>query len=291
MTVHSVPTIFILHPEKKMSFRKIMERFGAHFASYLPLKTAPRINCREYGFPDNAAVVPFYIPYYVAAESNLAAFAASPDYHALSAAAFRECAELADAEGCFFRGFADVSPFAEVRLAAMCGLGIIGDHGMIITPEHSSFVVLGEIVTDSAGVTSDFSPANGEIHECDHCGECRRACPTDALDERSRCISAITQKKGELSDEERRVIRETRSPWGCDRCALACPHTRRAAEAGTLETDVEYFRRNRLGNVSAADIAAMTDEEYASYTFSWRKREVLIRNLLICDENSAPDNA
>lgn len=274
-----------------MSLRKIMESFGARFASFLALGDAPRINNREYGFPPGASVVPFYIPYYVATESNLASFAASPDYHALTAAAFEECAVYAGAKGCYFRGFADVSPFAEVPLAAMCSLGIIGDHGMIITPAHSSFVVLGEIVTDSAEIARDFAPADGVIHRCDHCGACRRACPTDAIDDRSRCISAITQKKGELSDDERRVILETHSPWGCDRCALACPHTRRAANAGTLETDVEYFRRNRLGNVSAADIAAMTDEKYASYTFSWRKREVLIRNLLICDENSASDDA
>ncbi len=261
-----------------------MERFGARFAAFVPLDMAVRVNEREYGFPDGAAVAAFYIPYYVDAESNLASFAAAPDYHALSAAAFAECARLADAEGYYFRGFADVSPFAEVPLAAMCGLGVIGDHGMLITPEHSSFVVLGEIVTDSAEVRRDFAVTDGVIRRCEHCGACRRACPTDAIDDRTRCISAITQKKGELSNEERRVIRETRSPWGCDRCALACPHTRRAAEAGTLETDVEYFRRGRLGNVSAADIAAMTDEEYASYTFSWRKREVLIRNLTICDD-------
>lgn len=267
-----------------MSIRKIMERFGARFAAFVPLGTAPRVNEREYDFPDGAAVVPFYIPYYVAAESNLASFAASPDYHALTAAAFGECAGYAASEGCYFRGFADVSPFAEVRLAAMCALGIIGDHGMLITPEHSSFVVLGEIVTNSAEVARDFAPADGVIRQCEHCGACRRACPTDALDDRSRCVSAITQKKGELTAEERRIIQEKHSPWGCDRCALACPHTRRAAAGGTLETDVEYFRRGRLGNVSAADIAAMTDEEYASYTFSWRKREILIRNLTICDE-------
>lgn len=273
-----------------MSFREIMERFGARFAACLPLGMAPRINTRDYGFPHDAAVIPFYIPYYVAAESNLASFAASPDYHALTAAAFKACEESAAAEGCFFRGFADVSPFAEVPLAAMCGLGMIGDHGMLITPEHSSFVVLGEIVTDRAEAKASFPLADGEIRECEHCGACRRACPTDALDERSRCISAITQKKGELSEDERRVIRENHSPWGCDRCALACPHTRRAADAGTLETDVEYFRHNRLGNVTAADIAAMTDEEYGSYTFSWRRREVLIRNLLICGEKGTSDD-
>lgn len=271
-----------------MSFREIMEGFGARFASFLPLGKAPRINARDYGFPAEAAVIPFYIPYYTGVRSNLASFAAVPDYHALTAAAFGKCAVLAEAEGYFFRGFADVSPFSEVPLAAMCGLGIIGDHGMLITPAHSSFVVLGEIVTDLQYARTLFPAADGVIHECSHCGACRRACPTNAIDDRSVCISSITQKKGALTDRERRVIGENRSPWGCDRCALACPYTKQAADAGTLGTDVEYFLRNTLGTVSAADIAAMTDDEYRSYTFSWRRREVLIRNLLICEEADTP---
>ena len=271
-----------------MSIRTIMESFGARFAGRMALCGAPRINERDYGFPDGAFVVPFYIPYYVSEPSNLACFAASPDYHALAARAFGACSEYAREAGGYFRGFADVSPFSEVRLAAMCSLGVIGDHGMLITPAHSSFVVLGEIVCDLCEIERDFEPADGVARECEHCGACRRACPTDAPDERSRCISAITQKKGELTEQERAIIRKNRSPWGCDRCALACPHTKRAAEAGTLETDVEYFRRGRLGTVTAADVAAMSDETYASYTFSWRKREVLIRNLEICE--SCPEN-
>lgn len=266
-----------------MGVRSVMESFGARFARRTALADAPRINSRDYGFPAGAWVIPFYIPYYVGEASNLACFAASPDYHALAAAAFSACAEHAAREGGFFRGFADVSPFAEVKLAASCSLGVIGDHGMLITPDHSSFVVLGEIVSDLCEIARDFEIADGVVRECEHCGACRRACPTDALDDRSRCISAITQKKGELEAWERGVIRENRAPWGCDRCALACPHTKRAAERGTLETDVAYFRRNRLGVVTAADVAAMSDETYASYTFSWRKREVLIRNLLICE--------
>lgn len=272
-----------------MSVLEIMSGFGARYSRRMPLAEAPRINEREYGFPaDGAFVVPFYFPYYVGEYSNLACFAASPDYHALAAKTFEECAKYASSANGYFRGFADVSPFDEVRLAAMCSLGIIGDHGMLITKEHSSFVVLGEIVCDLPEIEETLEKADGAIGECEHCGACRRACPTDALDDRSRCISSITQKKGELSESEKDVIRETGSPWGCDRCALACPHTKKAAKEGTLETDVEYFRKRRLGVVTAADIAAMSEEEYASYTFSWRKREVLIRNLLLCEE--CPEN-
>ena len=276
-----------------MSIRSIMESFGARFSASLALSLAPRINDRDYAFPENGVVIPFYIPYFVGEESNLACFAASPDYHALAAAAFRECAAFAEENGIFFRAFADVSPFAEVALAAMCGLGVIGDHGMLITELHSSFVVLGEIVTDPKGA-ADLPAGDGKISDCEHCGACRAACPTNALDDRSLCISAITQKKGELTENERDVIRRTRSPWGCDRCALACPHTLRAAENGTLETDVDYFRRNRLGIVTSADIENMSDEEYASYTFSWRRREVMIRNLRIiesdCDKKGTVDD-
>lgn len=266
-----------------------MKSFGANFAGRMALADAPRINERDYGFPAAGAfVAPFYIPYYVDEPSNLACFAASPDYHALARRAFAACEDCAREAGGYFRGFADVSPFAEVPLAAMCSLGVVGDHGMLITKLHSSFVVLGEIVSDLPEICEALPPAEGAIRECEHCGACRRACPTGGLDDRSLCISSVTQKKGELTEGEKRIIRENRSPWGCDRCALACPHTKRAKAAGTLETDVEYFRQHRLGYVTAADVAAMSDEEYASYTFSWRKREVLIRNLQICAD--CPEN-
>ena len=69
--------------------------------------------------------------------------------------------------------------------------------------------------------------------------------------------------------------------WGCDVCALACPVTKIAMKNGTLKTDIPYFTEGRLGTVDEGLISSMSDEEYKRYSFSWRKREVMIRNIRI----------
>ncbi len=69
--------------------------------------------------------------------------------------------------------------------------------------------------------------------------------------------------------------------WGGDVCALACPVTNTAMKYGTLETDIPYFTEGRLGTVDEGMISSMSDEKYERYSFSWRKREVMIRNIRI----------
>ena len=148
----------------------------------------------------------------------------------------------------------------------------------------SSFIVLGEAVcglSEDELLAEGISRGEGKVGGCTHCGECRRQCPADAADDKSRCISSITQKKGELSESEKDIIRKTGMVWGCDVCALACPVTKIAMKNGTLKTDIPYFTEGRLGTVDEGLISSMSDEEYKRYSFSWRKREVMIRNIRI----------
>lgn len=264
----------------------VLRSFGVRCAGFIPLGDADLISKREYGFPEDAFVISFYLPYYTNVKSNLANFASARDYHQYYAELFRACESFMNEKhpGRYFRGFADVSPFAEVLLAAKCSLGVIGDHGMLITKDASSFIVLGEAVcglSEDELLAEGISKGEGKVGGCTHCGECRRQCPADAADDKSRCISSITQKKGELSESEKDIIRKTGMVWGCDVCALACPVTKTAMKNGTLETDIPYFTEGRLGTVDEGLISSMSDEEYERYSFSWRKREVMIRNIRI----------
>ena len=46
-----------------------------------------------------------------------------------------------------------------------------------------------------------------KIIHCEHCGACKRACPTGILrGEGVDCLSAITQKKGTLEDSEKEEL-------------------------------------------------------------------------------------
>ena len=65
------------------------------------------------------------------------------------------------------------------RAAEVCGLGKVGLHGKIITPEYGTFLRFVYIVTD-APLECD-PPFQGEV--CDKCGECIKACHGKAISE------------------------------------------------------------------------------------------------------------
>ncbi len=218
--------------------------------------------------------------------TNLAAFARVRDYHAFARALADELAALAAARypEAYAAGFADHSPFDEVHGAAFAGLGVIGDNGLLITTPHSSFVFLFEFLTDLPfGILADEGIPRGTeaIRFCGHCGRCAAACPGHCVGgDKSRCLSAVTQKKGALTKEEEAALRAAPWVWGCDVCQNECPYTAAAKARGTLAARIPYFA-DRLRVLRAAQVAAMTEEEYKSYPFSWRKREVILRNLAL----------
>ena len=65
------------------------------------------------------------------------------------------------------------------RAAEVCGLGKVGLHGKVITPEYGTFLRFVYIVTD-APLECD-PPFQGEV--CDKCGECIKACHGKAISE------------------------------------------------------------------------------------------------------------
>ena len=221
----------------------------------------------------------FAIPYLTPAQNrNLSAYAVSRDYHIFFKQLFDTV--IPKLEGAFpgylFGGFADDSPINEREAAARAGLGIIGDNGLLITEKYSSYVFLGEIITNLP-----IECKIGEIRRCEGCGRCKKACPMVTHGE---CLSAITQKKGELTDEEKRLIIENGSVWGCDKCQECCPHTTNAIKNKTIYTDVEFFESNRISNLTKDILDGMTREEFASRAYSWRGKSVIARNLDILEK-------
>lgn len=229
----------------------------------------------------------FAVPYYTTEcdldASNISAYAVSRDYHLFMAQLFDEILPLLRSE--FpqnrFAGFTDHSPIAEAQAAVRAGLGYWGCNHLFLTDKHSSFVFLAEIVTDAM---LD-APAKGE-KTCPACGACRKACPV-GLDI-SRCHSALTQKKGELSEKERAAILTHGSAWGCDLCQRACPITERARKNGTLYTQIPFFVQSARTPLTAKDIREMSDEEFAARAYSWRGRQTILRNLELLERGETP---
>ena len=66
------------------------------------------------------------------------------------------------------------------KAAVVCGLGSIGLHNKVITPKYGTFMRFVFIITD---MELEFDePFKEQL--CDNCGECMKACPGKAIDEK-----------------------------------------------------------------------------------------------------------
>ena len=180
----------------------------------------------------------------------------------------------------------DIQPTMDKAWAVRAGLGWLGKHSNVITPEHGSWVFIGELLLN---LELDHDDERIEDH-CGTCTLCIDACPTAAITEpyvvdSTRCISyaTIELRAPELPSE----IENNLSGWlyGCDICQDVCPWNR------FEETTSETRFAPREGNVNAEldEILELTPETYAArFRGSAMKRAKLTglqRNAraLICD--------
>ncbi len=227
----------------------------------------------------DGTVILFAVPYYsraaAAADRNLSAYAVPEDYHAFFAALFRELLPLLQER--FprnrFAGFSDHSPILEVEAAARAGLGVIGKNRLLLTEKYSSYIFLGELITDAILPSKAQAPSF-----CRDCGACSEICP---MQRSGICLSSLTQKKGALTKDEISLLREGGSAWGCDKCQEVCPYTKRALQAGTIFSPIPYFQANTIASWSPAALDDLSDADFSKRAFSWRGRETIRRNLTL----------
>ena len=108
------------------------------------------------------------------------------------------------------RVFVDSAPVMDKAWARKAGLGWIGKHTNLISPQRGSFFFIGEIILDLE------LSYDGPIK--DYCGTCTRcidACPTDALVpyqiDSNKCISYLTIELKSSMDE---AFGELCAPFG-----------------------------------------------------------------------------
>lgn len=260
---------------------------GIEYCRYIPLKLC-RITkgylLEKHGLMiDGGSVFVFAIPYLAqdTAPQNISSYAVPKDYHLfvreLSA---RILPILADRfPDNRFAMYADHSPIDERHAAALAGLGVYGRNGTVISERYSSFFFIAEIITDAS--IEECEDYEYEIRTCNSCGACLAVCPLQM----EGCLSAITQKKGELWEHEVSLIKEHRCAWGCDICQNVCPHTVNAINKLTIYTDIPFFLDDRTPFLTRELIASMGDSDFSDRAYSWRGRDCILRNLDILEKD------
>ena len=221
--------------------------------------------------------IPYFTEVCLAKDRNVSTYAVSRDYHLffkeLFANVLPQLRERFPANR--FEGFADHSPIAECDAAARAGLGVIGRNHLLLTERYSSYIFLGEIITDA-----EIPCKTQEISECENCGACMRACPADRC---GGCYSALTQKKGMLTEQEITMLCEQKIAWGCDICQERCPHTKRAIQSGTIFSPVPFFHEQTIPRITIEILDSMSDEVFDTRAYSWRGRDTIARNLRLLE--------
>ena len=229
-------------------------------------------------FTPKSAIVCLF-PYYVehSGPSNLSRYTWATDYHLVINEYLKKLTEKLQKmdTSAQFSIHCDTSPLADRYMAYLAGLGFYGKNNCFISPKWGSYVTIGTILT-----TLEFEPNTPLDQSCIGCNRCITACLGQCLghDEfkYDTCKSYLTQKKGDLTNEEESIIRKTPLVFGCDVCQEVCPHNQ-----GIPTTPIPEFQQVEP-YIDITELDTLTNKEfkakYGNRAFSWRGKKILIRN-------------
>ena len=228
-------------------------------------------------------------PYYIGDKenSNLSKYCYGKDYHIVVKQKMEQITEYLTSriKGFEYKIFVDNGPLVDRYLAYLSGIGYFGINNNIITDEYGSYVFIGYIINNYEFTADEPLPKT-----CIKCGKCVEYCPGNAIlgnfeMNPTRCLSYITQKKEELSEEERNILNSSNKIFGCDICQEVCPHNKHIPI-----TNINEFLEDTIINLEYEDIDTLSNKEfkrrYGNRAFSWRGRKIIKRNMDILREES-----
>ena len=240
---------------------------------------------------DNAkSIIVCAFPYYIGEKenSNLSKYCYGKDYHMVAKLKLQVINDylLENIKGFEGEIFVDNGPLVDRHLALISGIGYFGINNNIITDEYGSYVFIGYIINNY-----EFYPDEPSPKTCIKCGKCVEYCPGNALlgnyeMNPKRCLSYLTQKKEELTEEERRALKSNGKIFGCDICQDVCPHNKKISK-----TDIEEFMVDLIEKLDYEEISKISNKEfkriYGDRAFSWRGKNIIKRNLEIVENEKS----
>lgn len=225
-------------------------------------------------------------PYFVedVVDSNLSKYCYGKDYHIVVKEKLQQIADYIDSEteGFQYMIFADNGPLVDRYLASISGIGYYGINNNIITDEYGSFVFIGYIINNYY-----FEPDKKSEKSCVKCGKCITSCPGKAIlgdfeMNPKKCLSYVTQKKEDLSEDEKIALKNNKKIFGCDICQDVCPHN-----ISISKTNIKEFKEELIYNLKEEEINNISNKEfrrrYKEKAFSWRGKKIIQRNIEILE--------
>jgi epoxyqueuosine reductase len=188
--------------------------------------------------------------------------------------------------GCRTKAFSCYVTLTEKPLAGKAGIGFYGKHGVIITPAHGSYVVLGELLCDL-----DLEPDPPRDLSCGTCRLCMDACPTGAITapymlDRGRCIQHLSERRATIPMDLRDLW--ANRLYGCSTCQDVCPHN-----TGLSPTPREVIFGRVGDSIAIQEILEMDDPgfqaRFRNNQIGMRGLDVIRRNAIIAAGNSRLD--
>lgn len=244
-----------------------------------------RINPRA-SMENAESIIVCAFPYFVEniVDSNLSKYCYGMDYHIVVKEKLQQIADYIDGEieGFQYMIFADNGPLVDRYLASISGMGYYGINNNIITDEYGSFVFIGYIINNYY-----FEPDKKSEKSCVKCGKCITSCPGKAIlgdfeMNPKKCLSYITQKKEDLSEDEKIALKNNKKIFGCDICQDVCPHN-----ISISKTNIKEFKEELIYNLKEEEINNISNKEfrrrYKEKAFSWRGKKIIQRNIEIIE--------
>ncbi|WP_283594749.1 tRNA epoxyqueuosine(34) reductase QueG [Paraclostridium bifermentans] len=244
-----------------------------------------RINPRA-SMENAESIIVCAFPYFVedVVDSNLSKYCYGMDYHIVVKEKLQQIADYIDSEieGFQYMIFADNGPLVDRYLASVSGIGYYGINNNIITDEYGSFVFIGYIINNYY-----FESDKKSEKSCAKCGKCITSCPGKAIlgnfeMNPKKCLSYITQKKEDLSEDEKIALKNNKKIFGCDICQDVCPHN-----ISISKTNIKEFKEQLIYNLKEEELNNISNKEfrrrYKEKAFSWRGKKIIQRNIEILE--------
>lgn len=191
-----------------------------------------------------------------------------------------------------FECVVDTSPLIDRIVAYKAGIGCYGKNTFLINEKIGSSFYIGSLLINKC---IDEVDRNSEVYKncdiCKNCDLCVKYCPGHALSgnytiNSKKCVSYLTQKKGILTYDERKLIGSRL--YGCDICQNVCPYSKTKFIIGS------EYKRTSSNIIDASELINTSNKQlrkkYKLSGFIWRGPNILKRNAIVIIGNSGKEN-